>query len=458
MKRKLKTYIALITTVLLFADMHNAMAETVYAKKNLRIRQHPGEQSRVVAKVSSGTKLSVMSQEGRWLKVRVNGRTGWITRTSVTRRDADSAFGGKFEDGKSSTGDTVPDDDVDDDIDVKDDADDDIDDMGAANKLDERKLSRRERRALRRQRKKEQREERRRMREEKREQKRLARERDRREARGDEPDDDGIVVHKRTKRKRRASGTNTGKFSIMANASLGYGVLGMDFTSNGAGELANYSVSSAAATFRLSSKLTYRNSEKVSYGADLSYTGSLSSPGIRVQIGGEAADTGFTTHELSLAGRIGYTFNQARGMTLVGRLGVHHQIFSISDVNNVDANLALLPSETLSGATIGGHFEYERITQKFGATAGVDILFPASRKQTGGLEDGASSSVLAAWFNVGMTYQFSPKWLGTAGYRYSYADTSWSGTAVGSQRGHNATEASRTDSSHLFTVGAATHF
>ncbi len=464
MKRKLKFYIVLITTGLLLVDLHAAAAETVYAKNTVRIRQQPGERSRVVAKIKSGKKLRVLSRRGRWLKVSANGRTGWVTRTSVTRRDADSAFGGRFDDGKSSTENKTrkKDRDVDDfDEDEDEDEDEDLNDIEAADEIDNktRRLSRKERRRLKRQ----QRAEKRRIREEQREkrrQERLAR-RDSEEEDDDaedEVDDDGIRVHKKRPKRKRFNVEDEPKFSIGANAALGYGVIGMDFTSNGVGELANYNVGSAAATLRLSGKFKYRKSQKISYGADLSYTGSISSPGIRVNIGGNAADTGFTTHELAAAARLGYSINQSKGMAIVGRLGFHHQVFTISDVNNVNTNLALLPSETLTGATVGGLFEYDRITSKIGAHIGIDALFPASRKQTGGLEDGASSSVLAAWLTMGMTYKFTPKWTGIAGYRYSYADTSWSGAAINSQRGHNATQASRTDTSHLFTVGAATDF
>ncbi|HEU5059408.1 MAG TPA: SH3 domain-containing protein, partial [Kofleriaceae bacterium] len=44
----------------------------------------PGEQSRVVTRVRAGKEMVVLQTKNRWLKVRVNGRTGWITRSNVT--------------------------------------------------------------------------------------------------------------------------------------------------------------------------------------------------------------------------------------------------------------------------------------------------------------------------------------------------------------------------------------
>lgn len=61
-----------------------AAAETVVAKDGASVYLKPGESSKVVAKVKSGDEMTVVRRDGRWLKVRVKGRTGFIPRTKVS--------------------------------------------------------------------------------------------------------------------------------------------------------------------------------------------------------------------------------------------------------------------------------------------------------------------------------------------------------------------------------------
>ena len=61
-----------------------AAAETVVAKDGASIYLKPGESSKVVVKVKSGDEMTVVRRDGRWLKVRVKGRTGFIPRTKVS--------------------------------------------------------------------------------------------------------------------------------------------------------------------------------------------------------------------------------------------------------------------------------------------------------------------------------------------------------------------------------------
>jgi hypothetical protein len=60
-----------------------AAAERVRTTGPTKVYKRTGEQSAVVTRVREGTTLQVIATSGRWLKVRVNGRTGWITRASV---------------------------------------------------------------------------------------------------------------------------------------------------------------------------------------------------------------------------------------------------------------------------------------------------------------------------------------------------------------------------------------
>lgn len=67
----------------LVADPSPAAAETVVAKDGATVYLKPGESSKVVVKVKSGQEMTVVRREGRWLKVRVKGRTGFVPRTKV---------------------------------------------------------------------------------------------------------------------------------------------------------------------------------------------------------------------------------------------------------------------------------------------------------------------------------------------------------------------------------------
>jgi uncharacterized protein YgiM (DUF1202 family) len=66
-----------------------ARAESVRTTKRVRVMSRPRNRARVVTRVCAGKRLTVLARRGRWVKVRVNGRTGWITRSSAsTTRNA----------------------------------------------------------------------------------------------------------------------------------------------------------------------------------------------------------------------------------------------------------------------------------------------------------------------------------------------------------------------------------
>ncbi len=61
-----------------------ADSEKVEARQAADVFATPGEQARVVTHVRAGKEMVVLQSKNRWLKVRVNGRTGWITRSNVS--------------------------------------------------------------------------------------------------------------------------------------------------------------------------------------------------------------------------------------------------------------------------------------------------------------------------------------------------------------------------------------
>ena len=64
-----------------------AHAEKVKANQSARVFNRPGEHGKVVAKVKEGQAMTVLAKEGRWIKVRVAGRTGYVPRTKVDLPD-----------------------------------------------------------------------------------------------------------------------------------------------------------------------------------------------------------------------------------------------------------------------------------------------------------------------------------------------------------------------------------
>ena len=66
---------AIVLAIVLLAG--DAAAERVRTTDATKVFKRTGEQSAIVTRVKKGTTLQVIATQGRWLKVRVNGRTGW---------------------------------------------------------------------------------------------------------------------------------------------------------------------------------------------------------------------------------------------------------------------------------------------------------------------------------------------------------------------------------------------
>jgi hypothetical protein len=64
-----------------------ARAEKVKTNQSTKLYAGPGEQKKVLLKVKSGQNMTLLAQDGRWLKVRVQGRTGYVPRSKVDMAD-----------------------------------------------------------------------------------------------------------------------------------------------------------------------------------------------------------------------------------------------------------------------------------------------------------------------------------------------------------------------------------
>ena len=78
-----------IVVMIALATTGSALAEKVKANQEARVLNHPGEQGKLVLKVKEGQSMTLLGSEGRWLKVRVQGRTGWVPRSKVEMADPD---------------------------------------------------------------------------------------------------------------------------------------------------------------------------------------------------------------------------------------------------------------------------------------------------------------------------------------------------------------------------------
>jgi SH3-like domain-containing protein len=539
-KRRLVTMVVVGGLFAVLSAAH-ADPEKVEARRSADVFAFPGEQSRVIARVRAGKEMDVLQRKNRWIKVRVNGRTGWITQTNVqtvelreaperTKRarpfvegrstsrgsrakaPKDRVGGDATEEGfldeEEDTRDTrsererkkaaakrkkaqaaeVEDEDDGDDEDADEDegddeaeeSSDDGDDEAEEASADDEASGDDE-----------------------------AAGEDEEEAKEDEREFVTVRVAKATiyedadsdsdKVERASEGSklyvierdgkwlkvetesgDTGwvmaskvedggspgdyrypKLSKRGAVGLGYAALGQAFRSNGTDPRSNYDISSGVAVFALGGEVLYDYSKKLLLGGDLGYRFGYASPGIRYTDPdtNDSVSIGFKSHTLDLAGLAGYKLGGARGMTAFGRLGYHYERFGVNNVEDFTKNLARLPSEILSGPVLGAIFDVPRLTQKFAARARLDMIpILGARKQTVGLEDGASSKTFAAWFNLAGQYDWKSGFNITAAYEYGYSKTTFSGSAAGSMRPHQAegtasTSAQRTDGTHLFMLG-----
>ncbi len=233
-------------------------------------------------------------------------------------------------------------------------------------------------------------------------------------------------------------------------ASLGLRTMSSSFTSDGAMELASYSLSARSYSAGIAfDAIAYRRGQ-LSGILDVRYQGSVGSPGVQFATG--ESGTGyvpFTTHDIDAGGRVGWTF--AGWLRASGRVGYHADILHVEKIDNVGK----MPSEVLRGYTVGAALEAPFHGSGWSGRASIDTLVSGKRKQTVGLEDGAPRSASASWITLAVGYALSDKLSGELGYRRASWTSSWSGTSA---READITTATRTDSAQLLTIGLSQAF
>jgi uncharacterized protein YgiM (DUF1202 family) len=83
------TALILLAFCLLAGSADRADAEKVKTNQTTKVYARPGEQAKILVTVKSGQNMTLLAKDGRWLKVRVNGRTGYVPRSKVDMADDD---------------------------------------------------------------------------------------------------------------------------------------------------------------------------------------------------------------------------------------------------------------------------------------------------------------------------------------------------------------------------------
>ncbi|MEZ4363720.1 MAG: SH3 domain-containing protein [Kofleriaceae bacterium] len=234
--------------------------------------------------------------------------------------------------------------------------------------------------------------------------------------------------------------------AVRAELGLGFRSLGMDLTSNAAGGLRNYLMDADAVAMTMDADVVLRAKRYLAAG-DVRAQLTTSSPGIDYP--GPTSQAGkipFSTVSLDVGARVGRRVG--RVFDLAARVGVHYDAFLPKDVDNVGT----LPRERLAGATAGARINIVPPNSRFSADVRLDGMIVGSRAQTAGLEDGTDNDAGAWWGGLTVRYVVSRRLSMFLGYDFARFSTTWSGMSM---RQPGVTRTSRVDTSQLGQVGVS---
>jgi hypothetical protein len=80
---RVRVTILLLVLGVVVGASRDARAEKVKTNQETKLFSRPGEQAPVILTVDEGQMMTVLAREGRWIKVRVKGRTGYVPRSKV---------------------------------------------------------------------------------------------------------------------------------------------------------------------------------------------------------------------------------------------------------------------------------------------------------------------------------------------------------------------------------------
>jgi uncharacterized protein YgiM (DUF1202 family) len=232
----------------------------------------------------------------------------------------------------------------------------------------------------------------------------------------------------------------------MLGAGLGFVSMTQDFSSDANVFLSKYRIASAAGAVAISGVYSYITGIW-EFAGDGNYRFTAATPGIEVTtMGGQREDLSVLEHSIDVGGRLGYRSGDGMKTGLYTRFGYHLDSLQIDQ-----SKLAPLPSENISGFTIGGGLDIPALSEHFSACAHFDFMFSGARDQTVGLRDGRDNGTQGILLGAALGYRFGDAWAMTGGYNMSYMTTSFTGP---SERLMNqGTWGLRSNLDHILMVG-----
>lgn len=472
-----------------------AHAEKVKTNQPTKLYSRAGEQSPVILKLKSGQSMTVLAKDGRWIKVRVSGRTGWIPRSKVDMPNDDEEIARNtrrrpFVDGRGTRrgfgGESGPEDRIG--ADATGEGEDDAGKSATGKRADKgaddedaKPAAQGSRPAAR---------------------SRKSRDQDDGDdedsgksarASGAKDGDDGeeavrpmAHVAKATPIYEDQSSTSDtvftaqprtalyilgekGKWTLVENdegdagfvltskldvaapgggprtraidlrGRLGAAIVQQSLATPG-GMLAppdNYTARSSSFTVALGAAALFPLSTRYWVGGDIAYDFSEALPGITYK----DKTTGFAYHKLNALAVGGYDLQKPNGMMVLGRLGLHYDSFQVSNVADFTQNTAKIPNQIIAAPMIGAALAIPRLTRDIGLTVSLDtVLFGASVSQTKNLEDGTDPSAKAVYLGGIFNYRWKSRIDLQGTLDIAYTSLSFGGMPPAtSMRGHTGT-------------------
>ena len=399
-----------------------ADAEKVKTNQTAKLYSRAGEQSPVILTLKSGQTMTVLAKDGRWIKVRVSGRTGWIPRSKVDLPDDDEEIARNtrrrpFVDGRGTKrgfgGESGPDDRIG--ADATGDGDDAPRPSGKVARSDDGDRPARKKsggddgddRPAKKSRSDDDRPA------------KKSRGDDDRPARDGDDGDDAKEAPRPTAHVAKTTdiynepnagsdasftaGPKTalyvveekGKWTFVENdeGDAGYVLtsrLDVDAPAGGphtrmidlrgrlgfaqvnqsvrtpagtSGVPDNYSAGSSSIGIALGAEVLYPYQKRYWLGGELGYAYTTTLFG---GIQNVDKTIGFSFHNLNLRALAGYDLEDKRGMIAFGRLGYHYESFQVANVNDLMQNTAKIPSQIIRGPTIGAGLAIPRLTDSLG--------------------------------------------------------------------------------------------
>ena len=473
-----------------------ATAEKIKTNQRAELFARPGEGSRVILRLKEGQVMTFVEREGRWLKVKVKGRTGYVPRSKIDEDRSDRISRNTrrrpFVDGRSTErgwAGGAPDDRIGADaVDIEDDEDEDEDDDRGRSRGrdDDRDRDRDDD-------------------DDDDDDRRSSRDDDDDDRDRDDEDDDEDDDDRRSRRddeEERDMVRVTKKVSLYERPSksaerLGTARKGDEFYfvredgnwtmletdegdavwikssaidrddrgGGGAGERSRASKREMIATGGLGVKLVSQKlktpmamndnpPDNYSLGtsaATLQIGGELMYPyGSSYLIGGtleyagskavpgisyDGSTTGVTFHDVDLRAMAGYDLKNGKGMVAYARLGYHYENMAIANVGDPTKNTALIPSEVFSAPVIGAALDVTRLTDTLALRVVLDtVVIGGKRKQTRNLEDGSNPKVKGAWLTGCLVYKWKKNMTINGAYELTYMSTNFGPQAANSMR------------------------